>query len=93
MTPRIMPNSGGNEQRSEGQFDRHGQAFGQHLGDRPAKAHRIAQIAGDDTTHIIAKLDGNRLVQAIALHKGVADLVGGLFAQHGAAGIARNQAS
>ena len=42
--------------------------------------------------HVDAKLDRDRLVQPVALHKRVADLVGGLFAQHGAAGVARNQA-
>jgi hypothetical protein len=58
-----------------------------------AKAQRVAQVAGEHAAKVIDELHRDRLVQPHALHESVADDVGGLFAQHSATRVARNQAA
>jgi hypothetical protein len=97
---RVAPGRGGaaeedshhgrEEERVEGQLDRHREPLHEHVRDGPVEADRRAEVARQQVADVLHVLDEDGLVQAVADVERVADLIGRLLAEGRPARVARD---
>jgi hypothetical protein len=89
--PERYAHGHGEQHRQDRQLDGRGEALDQELGHGLRMLDRAPEIARGELLEIVDELDGDRLVEAVAMDEVVTDLVGRPFTEDGPARVTGDQ--